>query len=76
MVRPDYGASYYAYLLCYVYDIPSIAHDATSLVQWFDKHFKLKPNSLLYPDVYHGLELKLKGFHNRVWFGILVLHDV
>ena len=67
MVRPDDGHEYYAYILCYVDDVLSIAHDAENVLKPLDKYFELKPGSLGDPDIYLGAKLWKMQLHNGVW---------
>ena len=65
-VRPDDGVAYYAYILCYVDDILSIAHNAEDVLRRLDKYFMLKPGSLGDPDIYLGAKLKKMTLPNGV----------
>eukprot|EP00804_Cyclotella_cryptica_P003089 CCRYP_006074-RA/>CCRYP_006074-RA protein AED:0.29 eAED:0.04 QI:0/0/0/0.75/0.33/0.5/4/0/1079 len=65
-VRPDDGVAYYAYILCYVDDILSIAHNAEDVLRRLDKYFMLKPGSLGDPDIYLGAKLKKMKLPNGV----------
>ena len=65
-VRPDDGVAYYAYILCYVDDILSIAHNAEDVLRRLDKYFMLKPGSLGDPDIYLGAKLKKMKLSNGV----------
>eukprot|EP00804_Cyclotella_cryptica_P012025 CCRYP_004483-RA/>CCRYP_004483-RA protein AED:0.49 eAED:0.49 QI:0/-1/0/1/-1/1/1/0/77 len=65
-VRPDDGVAYYAYILCYVDDILSIAHNAEDVLHRLDKYFMLKPGSLGDPDIYLGAKLKKMKLSNGV----------
>ena len=56
-IRPDDGAEYYSYILCYVDDVLSISHDAEEVLQRLDKYFKLKLGFLGDPDIYLGAKL-------------------
>ena len=66
MIRPDDGAEYWAYILCYVDDVLSISHDADAVLKRLDKYFKLKPGSLGDPDIYLGAKLRRMRLHNGV----------
>ena len=65
-VHPDNGELYYAYMLNYVDDVLSIAHDAEANLKRIDKYFKLKPGSLGDPDIYLGAKLRRMRIHNGV----------
>ena len=67
MVRPDNGELYYAYMLNYVDDVLSIAHDAEADLKRIDKYFSLKPGSLGDPDIYLGAKIRKMRMHNGVW---------
>jgi hypothetical protein len=65
-VHPDDGVAYYAYILCYVDDILSIAHNAEDVLRWLNKYFMSKPGSLDDPDIYLGAKLKKMKLPNGV----------
>ena len=67
MVRPDDKAKYWVYVLCYVDDVMSIAHDALKPLKRLDKYFKLKEGSMGDPDFYLGAKLRKMKLPNGVW---------
>ena len=57
-VRPDDGFRYYAYALLYVDDILVIHHNAETCLNELDRFFKMKANSIGYPDLNLSATLK------------------
>ena len=67
-VKPG-GTEYYEYIMCYINDILSVSHDAKSILQSLQPHFKLKGDKLEPPDMYLGAQLgtmQVEG--NERWF--------
>ena len=67
MVRPDYGFSYYAYVLIYVDDVMVIHHDVDSVLSRIDKYFELEPSYIGDPDIYLGAKLNKIILEIVVW---------
>ena len=55
-LRPEDGAKYYSYILCYVDDILCIHHNADSVLKRLHRSFPLKPG-FGKPDMYLGTQL-------------------
>ena len=66
-VRPDDGFEYYVYVLLYVDDVISIAHDAEKILDDIDTFFQMKPGSIGDPDIYLGAKLRRVQLENGVW---------
>ena len=65
-IRPEDGVIHYSYLLCYVYDILCIHHNADSVREWLHKSFPIQPG-FGNPDMYLGAKLCKTRLHNGVW---------
>jgi hypothetical protein len=66
-VRPDDGLEYYGYILLYVDDVLSIAHDAEAALHELNKYFPMKPGSIGDPDMYLGAKLRKVQLDNGVF---------
>ena len=63
------GIKYYEYIMCYVDDILSVSHDAKSILQSLQGHFKLNGDKIEPPHMYLGAQLgtmQVEG--NEGWF--------
>ena len=67
IVRPNDGFNYYAYFLIYVDDVMDINHETESVISIIDEYFKLKPSSIIEPDIYLGVRLKKTRLENELW---------
>ena len=65
-IRPEDGANYYSYILCFVDDIYCIHHNADSVLERIHKLFPLKPG-FCNPDMYLGANLQKTWSNNGVW---------
>ena len=65
-IRPEDGAKYYSYLLCYVDDMICIHHNPDSVLEQLHKSFLLKPG-FGKPDMYVGVKLHKFRLRNGVW---------
>jgi hypothetical protein len=65
--QPNDSVLYYAYILCYVDDIPCIHNDDLSVLTQINNYLPLKPTSVGDPDIYLGAKLNKTQLPNGIY---------
>jgi hypothetical protein len=67
MTRPDDNFKYYAYILCYVDNIPVMHHDPMTVLDKINGYMPLKPSLVGDPNIYLGAKLRWTRLKNCIW---------